>query len=123
MILRTDAGDGLEGHAFTFTIGRGNDVQAAATAALRDHVLGPSAEAVCADPGSVGRALTGDSQLRWLGPGEGRDAHGDRRRRQRGVGPGGQAGGQTGVEAALRRRTGMARGPGGLPLHRGRPHP
>ncbi|WP_121750824.1 enolase C-terminal domain-like protein [Streptomyces sp. E2N166] len=71
VILRTDAGDGLEGHALTFTIGRGNDVQAAATAALRDHVLGLSAEAVCADPGSVGRALTGDSQLRWLGPEKG----------------------------------------------------
>ncbi|MFJ8193324.1 enolase C-terminal domain-like protein [Streptomyces sp. NPDC096094] len=71
VVLRTDAGDGLEGHAFTFTIGRGNDVQAAATAALRDHVLGLSAEAVCADPGSVGRALTGDSQLRWLGPEKG----------------------------------------------------
>ncbi|AQS71394.1 enolase C-terminal domain-like protein [Streptomyces pactum] len=71
VILRTDAGDGLEGHAFTFTIGRGNDVQAAAIAALRHHVLGRSAEAVCADPGSVFRALNGDSQLRWLGPEKG----------------------------------------------------
>jgi L-fuconate dehydratase len=71
VILRTDAGDGLEGHAFTFTIGRGNDVQATAISALRHHVVGLSVEAVCADPGSVCRALTGDSQLRWLGPEKG----------------------------------------------------
>ncbi|MGC9377951.1 enolase C-terminal domain-like protein [Streptomyces sp. MH13] len=71
VILRTDAGDGLEGHAFAFTIGRGNDVQAVAIAALRDHVVGLSVEAVCADPGSVCRALVGDSQLRWLGPEKG----------------------------------------------------
>ncbi|MFI8949810.1 enolase C-terminal domain-like protein [Streptomyces sp. NPDC053750] len=71
VILRSDAADGLEGHAFAFTIGRGNDVQTTAIAALRDHVVGRSVEAVCTDPGSVGRALTGDSQLRWLGPEKG----------------------------------------------------
>ncbi|WP_395571749.1 enolase C-terminal domain-like protein [Streptomyces sp. BK79] len=71
VVLRTDAGDGPEGHAFAFTIGRGNDLQAAAIAALRDHVVGLSVEAVCADPGSVSRALVGDSQLRWLGPEKG----------------------------------------------------
>lgn len=71
VVLRTDAGDGLEGHAFSFTIGRGNEVQAAAIAALRDHVVGLSAETVCSDPGSVSRALNGDSQLRWLGPEKG----------------------------------------------------
>ena len=35
VVLRTDAGDGLEGHGFAFTIGRGNDVQVAAIDALR----------------------------------------------------------------------------------------
>ena len=30
VMLRTDARDGLEGHGFAFTIGRGNEVQAAA---------------------------------------------------------------------------------------------
>ena len=35
VVLRTDAGDGLEGHGFTFTIGRGNEVQVAAIDALR----------------------------------------------------------------------------------------
>ncbi|MCZ4124817.1 enolase C-terminal domain-like protein [Streptomyces sp. H39-S7] len=71
LILRTDAGDGLEGHGFTFTIGRGNDVQVAAIDALRGHVVGRSLDALCADPGSLNRDLIGDSQLRWLGPEKG----------------------------------------------------
>jgi L-fuconate dehydratase len=71
VVLRTDAGDVLEGHGFTFTIGRGNDVQVAAINALREHVLGFSVEEVCADPGLLSRTLIGDSQLRWLGPEKG----------------------------------------------------
>jgi len=71
LVLRTDAGDGLEGHGFTFTIGRGNDVQVAAINALRAHVLGRSVGELCADPGSLSRDLVGDSQLRWLGPEKG----------------------------------------------------
>ncbi|SER50584.1 L-fuconate dehydratase [Streptomyces sp. yr375] len=71
VVLRTDAGDGLEGHGFTFTIGRGNDVQVAAIAALRHHVLGRTVAELCADPGSLNRDLIGDSQLRWLGPEKG----------------------------------------------------
>ncbi len=71
VVLRTDAGDAVEGHGFTFTIGRGNDVQVAAINALREHVLGLSVEEVCADPGLLSRTLIGDSQLRWLGPEKG----------------------------------------------------
>ncbi|MFC9331007.1 L-fuconate dehydratase [Kitasatospora sp. NPDC057015] len=71
LVLRTDAGDGLEGHGFTFTIGRGNDVQVAAIEALRHHVVGRPVAALCADPGSLNRDLIGDSQLRWLGPEKG----------------------------------------------------
>ncbi|MFG2883570.1 L-fuconate dehydratase [Streptomyces sp. NPDC048297] len=71
VVLRTDAADGHEGHGFTFTIGRGNDVQVAAIDALRGHVLGRDADALCADPGSLLRDLVGDSQLRWLGPEKG----------------------------------------------------
>ncbi|MFJ7043456.1 enolase C-terminal domain-like protein [Streptomyces sp. NPDC101112] len=71
VVLRTDAGDGLEGHGFTFTIGRGNDVQVAAIGALRPHLVGRSVEELCADPGSLNRDLIGDSQLRWLGPEKG----------------------------------------------------
>ncbi|WP_127358329.1 enolase C-terminal domain-like protein [Actinacidiphila soli] len=71
LVLRTDAGDGLEGHGFVFTIGRGNDVQVAAIEALRPHLLGRVVDSLCADPGSLNRDLIGDSQLRWLGPEKG----------------------------------------------------
>ncbi|MFI1092638.1 L-fuconate dehydratase [Streptomyces sp. NPDC020917] len=71
VVLSTDAGDGLEGHGFTFTIGRGNDVQVAALDALREYVLGRPVAELCADPGSLHRDLIGDSQLRWLGPEKG----------------------------------------------------
>ena len=71
LVLRTDADDALEGHGFTFTIGRGNDVQVAAINALRHYVVGRPVDQVCADPGSLSRTLIGDSQLRWLGPEKG----------------------------------------------------
>ncbi|MFF3905756.1 L-fuconate dehydratase [Streptomyces sp. NPDC001848] len=71
LVLRTDAADGVEGHGFTFTIGRGNEVQVAAIEALRGHVVGRSVDEVCADPGPVYHDLVGDSQLRWLGPEKG----------------------------------------------------
>ncbi|MFF3348216.1 L-fuconate dehydratase [Streptomyces sp. NPDC002779] len=71
VVLRTDAADGHEGHGFAFTIGRGNEVQVAAIDALRGQVTGRSVEELCADPGTLSRELTGDSQLRWLGPEKG----------------------------------------------------
>ncbi|MGW0914512.1 L-fuconate dehydratase [Streptomyces sp. NPDC002784] len=71
VVLRTDAADGHEGHGFAFTIGRGNEVQVAAIDALRGPVTGRSVEELCADPGTLSRDLTGDSQLRWLGPEKG----------------------------------------------------
>ncbi|MGW0885749.1 L-fuconate dehydratase [Streptomyces sp. NPDC002671] len=70
VVLRTSAG-GHEGHGFTFTIGRGNDVQVAAIDALREHIVGRPVAELCADPGSIYRDLIGDSQLRWLGPEKG----------------------------------------------------
>ncbi|KAA9149893.1 fuconate dehydratase [Amycolatopsis acidicola] len=69
--LRTDRPDWPEGHGFVFTIGRGNDVQAAAIEALREHVVGRDAEEVLADLGAFWRELVHDSQLRWLGPEKG----------------------------------------------------
>ena len=71
VILNTDQRDGLCGHGFAFTIGRGNDVQTAAIAALRPHVVGRRVEEVLADLGGFARTLTHDSQLRWLGPEKG----------------------------------------------------
>jgi L-fuconate dehydratase len=71
VILRTDATDGLEGHALAFTTGRGNDVQATAIAALAPHVVGRSVAEVCANLGAFSRSLVHDPQLRWLGPEKG----------------------------------------------------
>lgn len=69
--IRTDAADGLEGHGFTFTIGRGNDVQVAAIALLGGHLIGRDVEDLLADMGATWRELVYDSQLRWLGPEKG----------------------------------------------------
>ena len=71
VVLRTDAGDGLEGHGLTFTIGRGTEVVVAAVEALRPLVVGRSVEGLEADLGGFWRDLVGDSQLRWIGPEKG----------------------------------------------------
>jgi L-fuconate dehydratase len=71
VIVRTDAGDGLEGHGFTFTIGRGTEVVVAGVAALRPLVIGRSTADVFGDMGAFWRDLVGDSQLRWIGPEKG----------------------------------------------------
>lgn len=71
VILRTDAGDGLEGHGFAFTIGRGNDIQTTAIEALRDYVVGLDLDATLNDLGAFWKSLVHDSQLRWLGPEKG----------------------------------------------------
>lgn len=63
--------DGACGYGFVFTIGRGNEVQVAAIQALREHVVGLAVSEVLADMGGFSRSLTGDSQLRWLGPEKG----------------------------------------------------
>jgi L-fuconate dehydratase len=68
VVIGTDAPDGLEGHGFAFTIGRGNDVQAAAIHALEPFVVGLPVDTPMGD---VWRRLVHDSQLRWLGPEKG----------------------------------------------------
>ncbi|MEU6611983.1 enolase C-terminal domain-like protein [Streptomyces shenzhenensis] len=71
VVIRTDAPDGHEGHAFAFTIGRGNDVQVAAIQMLEGHLLGREVEPLLDDMGEAWRILAHDSQLRWLGPEKG----------------------------------------------------
>ncbi|MDB6158774.1 MAG: beta protein [Gammaproteobacteria bacterium] len=70
VLLKTDIA-GLSGHGFVFTIGRGNDVQTAALAALRYLVVGADLDEITSDLGAFARRLTYDSQLRWLGPEKG----------------------------------------------------
>ncbi|OZD43735.1 fuconate dehydratase [Rhodococcus sp. 06-1477-1B] len=60
-----------DGHAFVFTIGRGNDVQVAAIDALAPFLVGREVEPLLDDMGATWRELVGDSQLRWLGPEKG----------------------------------------------------
>jgi len=67
VVIGTDAADGLEGHGFAFTIGRGNDVQVAAIRALEPFVIGQPVGTI----GDMWRRLVHDSQLRWLGPEKG----------------------------------------------------
>lgn len=71
LVLRTDAEDGISGHSFVFTIGRGNDVQVAAIDVLAGHLVGRELEPLLDDMGGIYRELIGDSQLRWLGPEKG----------------------------------------------------
>lgn len=71
VVLSTDAPDGVAGHGFCFTIGRGNEVVAAAIEALRPYVEGRPAPLTAAGLAALHRDLTHDSQLRWLGPEKG----------------------------------------------------
>ena len=61
----------LEGHGLAFTIGRGNEVVVAAIRALAPLVVGRSLASITADLGGFWRHVTGDSQLRWIGPEKG----------------------------------------------------
>jgi len=69
--LKTDSPEGLEGHGLTFTIGRGNELCVAAIDSLAPLVLGRTLESFARDMGAFWRHITGDSQLRWLGPEKG----------------------------------------------------
>ena len=69
VILKTD--QGVEGHGLTFTIGRGNELCVAAVEALAPLVKGRTLESFTEDMGAFWGHITGDSQLRWVGPEKG----------------------------------------------------
>jgi L-fuconate dehydratase len=71
VILQTDHPDGLEGHGLTFTIGRGNELCVQAINSLAYLVKGKTLESFTKDMGAFWKMITGDSQLRWLGPEKG----------------------------------------------------
>ncbi|MCL4127889.1 UNVERIFIED_CONTAM: hypothetical protein GTU68_051035 [Idotea baltica] len=71
VILKTDSEEGLEGHGLTFTIGRGNELCAAAINSLAPLLVGKTLESFTANMGAFWKMITGDSQLRWLGPEKG----------------------------------------------------
>jgi L-fuconate dehydratase len=71
VILKTDSPEGIEGHGLTFTIGRGNELCVAAIHALAPLVRGRTLDSFTADMSAFWRQITGDSQLRWVGPEKG----------------------------------------------------
>jgi L-fuconate dehydratase len=71
VILKTDSPKNLEGHGLTFTIGRGNEICIAAINALKPLIVGRTLESFTKNMGDFWRHITGDSQLRWIGPEKG----------------------------------------------------
>ncbi len=61
----------VTGHGMTFTIGRGNEICVAAIEALAPLIDGRSIDGLFADMGGLWKTITGDSQLRWVGPEKG----------------------------------------------------
>lgn len=70
VILHTNNSQ-LKGHGLTFTIGRGNEVCCAAIQAMEHLLVGLELSWITEDMGRFWRYITGDSQLRWIGPEKG----------------------------------------------------
>jgi L-fuconate dehydratase len=71
VILRTNSDCGLEGHGLTFTIGRGNDICCKVLEMLGLLLVGKTLDELTSDLAGFWYLMTGDSQLRWLGPEKG----------------------------------------------------
>ena len=67
--LETDSGECGQGLAFT--LGRGTEIVVAAARAMEPLVLGRPLDEFTSDMGAFWRHVTGDSQLRWIGPDKG----------------------------------------------------
>lgn len=68
--LHTDH-ETLEGNGLTFTIGRGNELCVAAINSLAPLVVNRTLESFTQNMGQFWKDITGDSQLRWVGPEKG----------------------------------------------------
>ena len=66
--LRVNTDAGVHGDSLVFTIGRGNEVQLKAIEILSEKVVGLNTADALENIGDIARQLSGDSQLRWLGP-------------------------------------------------------
>jgi L-fuconate dehydratase len=71
VVLKTNSNEGFEGHGLTFTIGRGNELCTAAIHSLSHLIVGKTLECFTSNMGEFWKMITGDSQLRWLGPEKG----------------------------------------------------
>lgn len=63
--------ENLTGDSLVFTIGRGNEVQIAAIEILVEQVIGLKTDDALIRIGEIGKELSSDSQLRWLGTDKG----------------------------------------------------
>lgn len=70
VVLKTDSKE-LSGYGMTFTIGRGNELCVAAIRSLATLLVGQTVDSLMKEPVTLYRRLTGDSQLRWVGPEKG----------------------------------------------------
>ncbi|MCF6223315.1 MAG: L-fuconate dehydratase [Flavobacteriaceae bacterium] len=70
VILKTN-NPKFEGHGLTFTIGRGNELCVAAIQSLSSLIVGKTLVSFTQNMGEFWKMITGDSQLRWLGPEKG----------------------------------------------------
>ncbi len=71
VVFFTDHPDCHEGHGLTFTIGRGTELCVAAVELLAATVVGRTLESITSNWRGFWNEITGDSQLRWLGPEKG----------------------------------------------------
>jgi len=69
VILKTNSEH--EGHGLTFTIGRGNEICVRAIRSMSHLIIGKNLHEFTSDMGKFWKMITGDSQLRWLGPEKG----------------------------------------------------
>lgn len=67
--LQTDSS--LSGHGLTFTLGRGTQLCVQAVEALKPRLIGRRLDDISAGMAAFWRDMTGDSQLRWVGPEKG----------------------------------------------------
>lgn len=71
VIIKTDAGDGIEGHGLAFTLGRGTEIVVKAIESTRRLVVGRKLEDIFGNFGKYWREVCSDGQLRWVGPEKG----------------------------------------------------
>lgn len=64
--VTTRTEDGRQGFGLTFTCGRGTEVVVLAIRSMKRFVLGKNAADIYADFAGFWRALTNDSQMRWV---------------------------------------------------------
>ena len=67
--IEVDSGE--QGHAFVFTLGRGNDIVVKAIEAYSVQLIGRDVDELIFNLGDASKRLVHDSQMRWLGPEKG----------------------------------------------------